>query len=186
MDASIGQALDILRSCGRRYIDCTAEKLGSHQVYILTMSDGTQRCLKLVFTEYGQQYEDKYRDLEYIGLVPRLFDCITGKIELHGYQHTVLLLVNEVVESVGNIEWSLAAIDKLHANGYIHGDVTEPSNIAYSGGKALFLDIDGTFHVDDMDSVDVDFEEVYGTRNPEKIMASERRVIERRIARSIR
>lgn len=162
------------------YEDATYEQVDGHNVYILTLPSGEKQCAKILFGEEAG-YEGRYIALAKLGVVPGFIEFIRESAEL---PYRSCLLVTKYVEAVKPpIEKALEALDILHAAGYVHGDLTTAENVTFDGEKALFYDIDYTFHVSKISEVDIDLMDEFGTTEPCAIQAIERRCLAAVLAR---
>lgn len=160
------------------------DKIGNHSVYILNIIENQKKCVKIIYG-YDNNYESRYRKLESLELVPKIHNIIYANI----LDQKVIILINEYISSSFQTNKSIhgplimALVYKLHRYGYIHNDITEPKNILVEehSNRAFFIDIDSTFHVDDIDNLDIDLYLEYGTKCPKKIMEFEKKVIIKRL-----
>lgn len=154
------------------YTGTTIEHISGHEVYILTLASGEKRCVKILYGEDAVGYEEKYAALDKLDLVPYLIEFIHGP--------TASLLVTEyVAPSQPSRQQALDAVNTLHNAGYIHGDLTTRDNMTVRNGRALFYDVDSTFHASSINTLDIDLIDIYGTTDPLVIQAMERRSVTR-------
>lgn len=160
------------------------EKIQGHLVYILSVTGYPEKCVKIIYG-HDNNYELRYRKLELLGLVPKMYSFIYTSM----FEQELMILVNEYIPSPSQIDKTIEGplimglVNKLHSYGYIHGDITEPKNIVIDKytDRAFFIDIDSTFHVDDKENLDVDLELEYGTNCLKKIMEFEKKVVAKRL-----
>jgi len=153
------------------------------------MKDGTIQCAKIIYYSLDEEYTFseymlKYKKLEELDFVPKSFGFIFSSVPVivGEHQYNVGVLINQYIEhrqiTLDNHSWIMSLVDKLHNHGWIHGDITEPKNIVIDtvNKRALFIDVDTTFHVTSISNIN--FKEEYGTDNIKTIMEFERRACE--------
>ena len=151
-------------------------KVKGHDVYEIKTQDNVKCHAKYIhenFVRYKIWKSGKIR------FVPKLIEII--ELELDGELKGIF--INQYIESsikyIKNINvkhWMMNAIKKLHDNGYIHGDVIEPENIRvdYVNEKVLFIDINDTFHINEIGIINID--DIYENLSVDEMMNFGKRV----------
>jgi hypothetical protein len=132
------QCLTVLQS-QKRYQKCLFKRIGTStcttacNVFILRMNDNSKRCAKVIYTNSYNEYVNKYKDLDYIGVVPKLLDYFVTSVESDIGVRTALLLINEYIEPRDTCVNTNILISKLvttlHANRYIHSGISQEENV---------------------------------------------------------
>jgi len=137
----------------------------------------------LIISERFDRYKKLYLSLLQLELIPNLIEFIDIS-ENKGIVINEYLFnkgsnyANERKSEVG--KWLMDAITKLHDNGYVHSDLTEPNNIVidYDNKKVMFIDIDDTFHISEIN--DMNIEDIWGRTSIDEMMKFEKKVCQSR------